>query len=258
MNSSLNSKQIVSVEGLHLSYMIDHYTNRSVRDLFINLTRSPLKTLSTRERYYHVLNNIKFEIKHGDKVGLLGVNGAGKTSLCRCLAGMITPQSGKIQINGSTRAIFDTGVGIIPELTGRENAEVICSLIYPESNAKEREEIIRDALGFSELGEFLDVPFLKYSKGMQARLSLSLISAKGCDLLILDEVYDGADLFFQEKVSARVMKMIANSGAVVFVSHSLEQIKNTCNRLIILNEARLIFDGTVPDGVKHYMTLTRN
>lgn len=258
MNSSLNSKQIVSVEDLNLSYLVDHYTNRSVRDLFINLTKSPLKTLSTREKYYHVLNNISFEIKHGDKVGLLGVNGSGKTSLCRCLAGMITPQTGKIHINGSTRAIFDTGVGIIPELTGRENAQVICSLIYPNSSAREREEIIKDALEFSELGEFLDVPFLKYSKGMQARLSLSLISAKGCDLLILDEVYDGADLFFQEKVSARVMRMIENSGAVLFVSHSLEQIKATCNRLIILHDSKLIFDGNVSDGVKHYMTLTRN
>lgn len=258
MNSSSNSSPIVTVEGLQLSYVIDHYTNRSVRDLFINLTKSPLKTLSTKERYYHVLNNINFEISHGDRVGLLGVNGAGKTSLCRCLAGMITPQHGRISINGSARAIFDTGVGILPDLTGRENAEVICSLIYPDISQQERNLIIKDALDFSELGEFLDVPFLKYSKGMQTRLSLSLVSAKGCDLLILDEVYDGADVFFQEKVSARVMRMIENSGAVLFVSHSIEQIEKTCNRLIILNKAKLVFDGEVSDGVKHYMSLTRN
>lgn len=258
MNSSLSSSPIVRVEGLHLSYTIDHYTNQSVRDLFINLAASPLKTLSAKEKYYHVLNDINFEIKHGDRLGLLGINGAGKTSLCRCLAGIITPQAGSIKINGNTRAIFDTGVGIIPELTGRENAEVICSLIYPSINSTERKQIINDSLEFSELGEFLDVPFLKYSKGMQARLSLSLISARGCDLLILDEVYDGADVFFQEKVSARVMRMIENSGAVLFVSHSLEQIKKTCNRLLILNEAKIIFDGDVSDGVKHYMGLTRN
>jgi ABC-2 type transport system ATP-binding protein len=252
MNSSSSSRLIASISGVNLSYEITHYTNQSARDLFINLTTSPFKTLQTKEEYFHVLKDINFDVFHNDKIGLLGINGAGKTSLCRCIAGMISPQTGKITIHGKTRAIFDTGVGILPELTGRENAAVISALLYPEMSPQEKSIMLSDALEFSELGDFLDVPFLKYSKGMQARLSLSIISARGCDLLILDEVYDGADIFFQEKVSKRVLQMINNSGAVIFVSHSPEQIEKICNRVIILNDAKIVFDGSVSDGLKVY------
>ena len=257
MKSFSNSKKIVSVGKLNLVYQVDHYANKTVRDLFVNVLSSPLKTLQSKQKYYHVLKDINLDVHHGDRVGILGINGAGKTSLCRCIAGMVSPHSGQVRVDGKVRAIFDTGVGIIPELTGKENAEIICALIYPELNLNDRQQLIGEALEFSGLGEFLDVPVLKYSKGMQTRLNLSLVSAKGCDLLILDEVYDGADLAFQEKVSKRVLSMIENSGAVVFVSHSLEQIEKACNRLIILDNSQLVFDGEVSDGISHYKKILR-
>lgn len=255
MNSSSNSEKIVSIRGLNLMYQIDHYRNQSVKDLLIQSLQNPLKTFRNNQRYYHVLHQIDLDIYKGDRVGLVGINGAGKTSLCRCIAGMITPNMGEVNVDGDVRAIFDTSVGIIPELTGRENAEIISALIYPDVSKQERESIIEDSLEFSDLGEFQDVPFLKYSKGMQTRLSLSLVSAKGCDLLILDEVYDGADIFFQEKISKRVLKMIENSGAVIFVSHAMEQIQKTCNRLVILDQARIVFDGSPEEGVKYFQKL---
>lgn len=255
MNSSLNSENIISIKDLNLFYQIDHYTNKSVKDFLIQVVASPLQTLMSSKQYYHVLQNINLDIHRGDRVGLVGINGAGKTSLCRCIAGMISPDSGKIEVNGKVRAIFDTSVGIVPELTGRENAEVISALIYPEVTPSERQQIIDDSLAFSELGEFENVPYLKYSKGMQTRLSLSLVSARGCDLLILDEVYDGADMFFQEKISKRVLKMIESSGAVLFVSHSMEQIQKTCNRMVILDQAKILFDGSPHDGIEHFKKL---
>jgi ABC-type polysaccharide/polyol phosphate transport system ATPase subunit len=255
MKSSLNSNQIISVQNLNLVYEVNHYSNKSVRDLFIGLVGSPLKTLRAKERYYHVLKDINFDIHQGDRVGLIGVNGAGKTSLCRCIAGMVSPNTGNILIDGKVRAIFDTGVGVVPELTGRENAEVICALLYPEIGPGEREQLINESLEFSELGEFLDVPYLKYSKGMQARLSLSLVSARGCDLLVLDEVYDGADIFFQEKISKRVHKMMENSGAVLFVSHSIDQIEKACNKLIILDNSQIIYNGDIANGISLYRGL---
>lgn len=255
MNSSSNSEKIVSIRGLNLLYQIDHYQNQSVKDLLIQSLQNPLKTFKGNKRYYHVLKQIDLDIYRGDRVGLVGINGAGKTSLCRCIAGMISPNRGEINIKGQVRAIFDTSVGIVPELTGRENAEVISALIYPDVSEKEREEIIKDALAFSDLGEFEDVPFLKYSKGMQTRLSLSLVSAKGCDLLILDEVYDGADIFFKEKITKRVLKMIEASGSVIFVSHSMDQIETLCNRMIILDKAQIIFDGDPKEGVALFKKL---
>lgn len=255
MNSSSNSKKIISIKDLNLFYQIDHYTNKSVKDFLIQVVSSPLKTLVSKNQYYHVLHNINLDIYKGDRVGLVGINGAGKTSLCRCIAGMISPNMGSIDIKGKVRAIFDTSVGIVPELTGRENAEVISALIYPEVSEIERQQIIDESLIFSDLGEFENVPYLKYSKGMQTRLSLSLVSARGCDLLILDEVYDGADMFFQEKISKRVLEMIENSGAVLFVSHSMDQIQKTCNRMVILDQAKIVFDGEPKDGIKYFQGL---
>ncbi len=255
MPSSLSSSSIASIQGLNLVYEVDHYRNQSVRDLFIGLIGSPLETLKSRQKYYHVLEDINIEVLDGDRIGLIGINGAGKTSLCRCIAGMITPDKGSVKVSGKIRAIFDTGIGVVPDLTGRENAEIITSLLYPEVSFEERKKIIENSLEFSELGDFLDVPYLKYSKGMQTRLSLSLVSARGCDLLILDEVYDGADIFFQEKVSKRVLKMIQDSGAVIFVSHSIDQVKAACNRLIILDKSRVIYDGSVESGILLYKQL---
>jgi len=258
MSFSSNSKKVISIKDLNLFYQIDHYTNKSVKDFLIKVVESPLKTLRGNNQYYHVLHNINLDIYEGDRVGLVGINGAGKTSLCRCIAGMITPNMGSIEINGKVRAIFDTSVGIVPELTGRENAEVISALIYPEISQSEREQIINESLEFSDLGEFENVPYLKYSKGMQTRLSLSLVSAKGCDLLILDEVYDGADIFFQEKISKRVLKMIENSGAVLFVSHSMSQIEKTCNRMVILDRAKIVFDGLPSEGIEYFQNINKN
>lgn len=252
MNYSTKYNPILKIRDLNLVFKVDHFKNRSVRDLFVDIFSSPIETLKAKRDYYHVLNNINFEINPGDKLGIVGINGAGKTTLCRCIAGMITPDSGTIEIAGETRAIFDTSVGIIPELTGRENAEIIASLIYPNLNKEETKDLINEALEFSELGEFIDVPFLKYSKGMQARLNLSLVSAKGCDLIILDEVYDGADISFQKKISKRVLDMINKSGAVIFVSHSVDQIKTVCNRLIILDDSKIIYNGDVDEGLTIY------
>jgi len=93
---------------------------------------------------------------------------------------------------------------------------------------------------------------MTYSKGMQARLSLSIISAKKCDLLILDEVFDGADEFFQKKISERVLRMIHDSGAVMFVSHSPEQIRLACNRCVVIKNSAIAFDGSVEDGIDFY------
>lgn len=252
MNSTLKCDTVVSIKNLGLLYEVDHYYNRSIKDGLIELCKSPLKKLTEKKKYHQVLKDINLEVRLGERVGILGVNGAGKTSLCRCINGMISPTTGQVSVFGKVRSILDTSVGIIPDLTGRENAEILSALLYPELNDRQRGELVLEALEFSELGEFENAPFSKYSKGMQTRLALSIVSAKGYDLLILDEVYDGADLFFQEKVSKRVIKMIQESGAVLFVSHSMEQIRAVCNRLVIIDRSQLIYDGEIEKGLAIY------
>lgn len=255
MNSISTSNILAEIENLSLSYNLSFYQNDSLREVFIGMMKNPLSFYFRKFSQHLVLDNISFTIANGDRIGILGVNGAGKTSLCRVLAGMYQPSKGSVKTFGETRAIFDTSVGILEDLTGRENARLLIELMYPTLNSQEKEEILIDCLNFSELGKFLDIPFKKYSKGMQSRLCLSLISARATDLLILDEVFDGADEFFREKISKRVIEMINASGSVIFVSHTPDQIMQTCNRLIVLDQKKIVYDGDVNNGISFYKGL---
>lgn len=244
---------ILGITKLNLVFRLDLHRSMSWKAAFARAVSNPLSALTAERDRFHVLKDISFQVRKGERVGILGVNGAGKTSLCRCIAGIFRPTTGSISINKPVRAVFNTQVGIKPELTGRENAELLAQFVYPdESN---HSELINEALEFSELGNFIDIPFQNYSNGMQTRLCLSLISAKPAHLLILDEVYDGADAFFKEKVSKRVLKLIEESGAVLFVSHDAEQIRRVCTRTIILNHNQIVFDGLPQDGLAFFQTL---
>lgn len=222
----------------------------SIRDSFVRTLTHPIVTLFTPQQKLEVLAGIDLEIQRGDRIALMGVNGAGKTSLCRAIAGFYKPTRGTLDVRGHVRAIFDTMVGIYPELTGRENADILTDFLYPE--LPDREVRIREALEFTELGHFLDTPFKFYSNGMQARLCLSILTMKETDVLILDEVFEGADQFFREKIAARVLDMIEKSGAVIFVSHSEDQLRRVCNRAVLIRKGKVAFDGPVEDGLKFY------
>ncbi len=237
---------IVSLENLKLSFSADYHRANTWRDLF---TRSHSKLISNRARV-RVADDLSLKIYPGDRVGILGVNGAGKTSLLRCIAGIYRPNSGHVRLRGRVRAIFDTAIGIRPDLTGRENAELLAELLYPEH--RNRAELVAEALEFSELGDFLDVPYRTYSNGMQARLCLSIVTCAPSDLLILDEVFEGADRFFRERAAQRVLSMINRSGAVLFVSHSADQVRRACNRTVVLSGGKIVFDGGVEEGIAFY------
>lgn len=249
--SDSSKKAILEVRNLHLVFRTDVHRSVHLRDLFVAVSKDPFGTLFRPQDRNHILQDVSFTIYKNDRVGILGVNGVGKTSLCRCIAGLYKPTRGSVQLHGKVRAILDTAVGIYPELTGRENAYLLAHFLYPEQYDNYT-EIVEEALEFSELKNFLDTPFRTYSNGMQARLCLSLISCLPTDLLILDEVFEGADQFFREKISTRVLSMIEKSGAVLFVSHSREQVERVCNRLLLLDHGKIIFDGKVDEGIAIY------
>lgn len=246
-----DSNPLVTAKNVSLHFELQHYFHNSIRDKFIRAITNPIETFFKENEILRILDDVNFEIKKGDRLGIIGVNGTGKTTLCRCLVGMYKPQKGKIVVNGVARGIFDTSTGIMPELTGRENAYLLARLFYP--TIKDLRPIVEEALTFSELGHFVDIQFKQYSKGMQSRLALSIISSVPADLLILDEVFDGADVFFQTKIANRMKKLIENSGAVVFVSHSVDQVRELCNRLMILDSGKVRYDGSVDKGIETYL-----
>ncbi|MCK5073157.1 MAG: ABC transporter ATP-binding protein [Bacteriovoracaceae bacterium] len=252
MNSISVSDTVLKIEKLNIVFNSYVYRRETIRDRFVRAVGSPLSSLRSNKNQLHVLKDFNLEVKKGERLGILGHNGSGKTTLCRCIAGMLIPSTGRISVNGTRRSIFNTTIGIIPELTGRENAYLLSVLMFPELENDERNDLLEEALEFSELGDFLDTPYMHYSKGMQARLCLSVISSNECDLLILDEVFDGADMFFQEKIAKRVLNLIKNSGAVVFVSHNLEQIRTACNQVMVIDGGNAWFKGDVEEGIKLY------
>ncbi len=248
----MKNHEIVSIEKMRLVFPTRVHRPNSLRDVFVKTLTNPTEVLLRKPQYLEVIRSLDLSVAKGDRIALMGVNGAGKTSLCRAIAGFYRPTSGDITVRGEVRAIFDTMIGIYPELTGRENAFILAGLLFPK--LKSREELLKEALDFSELGHFLDTPFKYYSNGMQVRLCLSVLTMEPTDLLILDEVFEGADQFFREKIALRTLQMIEKSGAVIFVSHNEDQLLRVCNRAVILRHGELYFDGDLREGLERYRT----
>lgn len=255
--SKSKSDVVLDVTNFTISYSMPYYRSQSFRDLFINAVKSPIDFLLKEKERMLVLDNISLKIHKGEIVGIIGNNGCGKTSLCRYICG-IYGHVDNIKINGYAKGIFDTEVIVLPELSGRENLQVLTHFFFPELSKAERIIVSKNASEFSELGKFLDVPFKLYSKGMRARLFLSLISSRPTDLLILDEVFNGADHFFSEKMATRIKKVINESGAVIFISHSHDLILEICNRVLVFDNKKIIFDGNPAEGVDYYHSNCRS
>lgn len=254
MNSSDSSEVLVDIKDLHLIFDAPMYKSWTLRDLFVDFAKNPVSKIMNGSQRLHVLRGVDLQIHRGDRIAILGRNGAGKTSLCRCISGIYSQTDGEIEVNGTLRAIFDTSMGIQPELTGRENLKLLTKFIYPYER-KNHDSIIADSADFSGLGEYLDMPFKSYSNGMKARLCLSLVTALPADVLILDEVFDGADISFRSRIVERMGQLIEKSGAVIFVSHSPDQVKQVCNKALVLDNGVISFYGDVNRAIEIYKGL---
>lgn len=249
--SLLSQNTLLEVEGLDLSFPTRLYGNASVKDFFIQAVQAPWSVFQkTNEN--HVLKNISFKVSKNDKIALIGINGSGKTSLCRCLAKILIPSGGNISSHCQIRSVIQTDAGFYSELTGRENARLLSFFLYKELSKKDREDVVAECISFSALGSYIDAPLETYSLGMKSRLSLALTTALPQELLILDEVYSHADEFFQHKIQHRLESQIKKSGAVIMVSHYEKDFINLCNRGLVLHKGELIYDGELATALNAY------
>ncbi len=249
--SLLSQNTLLQVENLDLSYPTRLYKKSTVKDFFIQSIKSPWSVFQkTYEN--HVLKNINFKVSQNDKIALVGINGSGKTSLCRCLANVLIPSNGKVLRNCQIRSVIQTEAGFYSDLTGRENARLLSFFLYQDLDTRAREDLIDESIEFCELGAFIDAPIETYSMGMKSRLSLALTTALPQELLILDEVYSHADEFFQNKIALRIENQIKNSGAVIMVSHYEKDFINLCNRGIVLHEGEIKYDGNLATALEAY------
>jgi ABC-type polysaccharide/polyol phosphate transport system ATPase subunit len=189
-----------------------------------------------RQRFVKALDGVSFELKAGDRLGLVGGNGAGKTTLLKVLYGIYEPTAGCVEINGRVDALFNINLGFRREATGRRNIE-LRGLINGWSE-KEIAARIEDIIEFSELGDFIDLPFKAYSQGMAARLAFSIATSFEPEILLMDEWIGAGDPSFQEKARARMEKIASKAGIIVLASHNHALLKKTCNKVLILERGR--------------------
>ena len=219
-------------------------------DNFKELFIKKLKGEKLRFNEFWALKDVSFELKKGERLGILGLNGAGKSTLLKVIAGVYKPTKGSVQRYGHMAPMIELGAGFDPNYTGRENIFLYGSVLgfSKEFLMSKYDEILE----FSELGEIIDVPIKNYSSGMKARLGFSIATVVEPEILILDEVLSVGDAKFRKKCEKKMKKMFDHGVTVLFVSHSLAQVKRLCNKAIILEHGQLIAKGDIDDVVEIY------
>lgn len=186
---------------------------------------------------FWALQDINLEISQGDVVGIIGFNGAGKSTILKVVSGILKPTKGTVDIRGNIAPLIELGAGFDPELSGRENIYLNGAMlgISRKIMNKKIEEIIE----FAELSEFLDSPVKNYSSGMYARLGFSIATCIRPDILIVDEILSVGDYRFQEKSKQRIKDMMAEGTTIIMVSHTISQVEELCNKIVWLDKGKI-------------------
>ena len=232
----------ISLLNVGLDIPIFNANSRSLKKkLFQGITGGSLYQGDHGPVVVHALQNINLDFKHGDRVGLIGHNGAGKSSLLRVLNGVYKPTSGQVTTNGYTASLIDISLGIDSEATGRENIFIRAALLglSKKQISNQLEEIIE----FSELGDFIDMPVRTYSSGMHLRLAFSISTVIRPEILIMDEWLSAGDESFKHKAESRMQKLVDSISILIIASHSKELLLKTCNRIVLLDKGLVKMDS---------------
>jgi lipopolysaccharide transport system ATP-binding protein len=224
-------------------------------DTALDALKLPTFGRDARFREFWALRDIDLELRRGARLGIIGRNGAGKTTLLKLVTGNLTPSEGNVTVNGDVQALLETGGGLHPEFTGREN--IRASLGYLGLSRTEIDVAEREIAEFTELGRFLDQPFKAYSQGMQARLSFAIATTVEPEILIVDEILGAGDAYFFTRSTARMTDLIESGAGVLLVSHALDQVARFCERTIWLERGRIAMDGPTDEVVKAYERFIR-
>lgn len=219
-----------------MRYLMTYDRVKSIKEYLVQMVQGKLKY----EEFW-ALRNVSFDIQKGEVVGIIGKNGAGKSTLLKVISGILKPTSGSLEVHGTVVPMLELGSGFDHDLTGRENIFLNGAILgYSETFLKEKYDEI---VNFSELGKFIDVPLRNYSSGMLMRLAFSVATVVNPDILIVDEILAVGDTDFQEKSKARMLELMGGGTTVLLVSHSLEQIRELCNRVIWLEHGQVKMIG---------------
>ena len=210
-------------------------------------------------RVVRALDNINLDVNYGQVLGVIGTNGAGKSSLMRCVAGILPPSQGRIEVYGSVSTLLALGVGFNPSMSGRDN--VFLGGLAAGMSREEIDGHFDEIADFSELGDAIDAPMRTYSSGMYARLAFSVAATVRPDILIIDEALSTGDAKFKEKSLNRVKELRSDDRALILVSHAMQTLRDTCNDVAWLHKGKLIKRGEpnqVIDAYQEFLHLGKS
>lgn len=229
---------MINIENVSMKFNLGIEKNFSIKEAFISIFD---KKRRKKKSYFWALNDVSFHVKKGEVIGLIGSNGAGKSTLLKVVSGVMKPTKGKVTVNGQISPMIELGAGFDSELTARENIYLNGAILgYSKEFLDSKfDEIVE----FSELIDFLDVPIKNFSSGMVAKLAFSIATVVDPEILIVDEILSVGDIKFQEKSKNKMMEMIKGGTTVLYVSHSLDSIKELCDRVIWLEHGNVVKIG---------------
>jgi len=245
---------MIKISNVTMKYDLGIEKNNSLKNTFINIFK---KNKSKKENFdFYALDDISIQINRGEVLGLIGNNGAGKSTLLKIISGVMRPTSGCVEVNGVVSPMIELGAGFDMDLTARENIYLNGAVLgYSKKFLDERFDRIVE---FSELIDFLDAPLKNYSSGMIAKLAFSISTIVDPEILIVDEILSVGDIKFQEKSKQKMLEMINGGTTVIYVSHSLDSIKDLCTKVAWLDHGKLVKIGDTEKVCNEYYSVQMN
>lgn len=239
----MEEKHAIEVKDLVISYQ--NLKKTSIKKTLLHLKRQ-------KPDRFVAVKGISFYVREGEILGIIGKNGSGKSTTLNALAGIFSPDSGSIDLNGHSISLLSIGVGFIREITGRENITLSGMLLgFTEEQVKAKEQEIID---FAEIGEFIDMPVRTYSSGMYSKLAFSITAILETDIMLIDEVLSVGDQKFKKKSYEKMKSLISNKDrTVVIVSHSIETLKQLCDTVMWMHEGQIKRIGDPNEVLDEYV-----
>ena len=228
----MDHTDIISVDQVSMRFALASEKVDSLKEYFIKTLKSQI---STNE--FWALKDVSFNIQRGDALGLIGLNGSGKSTMLKIIAGVLKPTKGSVAVRGEVAPLIELGAGFDFDLTAGENIFLNGALMG--RSHEEMEAHYEEIIDFSELRDFIDVPVKNFSSGMVSRLAFAIATIGTPDIMIVDEVLSVGDFRFQQKCEARIRSMMDRGTTILFVSHSIEQVESICNKVVWLDHGVL-------------------
>lgn len=238
-------KPIIKVDHVSMKFNLSSEKFDSFKEYVIKSIKGQVSV----EEFW-ALKDVSFEVCKGDSLGLIGLNGSGKSTMLKTIAGVLKPTKGIVVVNGSVAPLIELGAGFDMDLTARENVFLNGALLgYTRAEMSRHYD---DIVTFSELESFMDVPVKNYSSGMVSRLAFAIATIGIPDILIVDEVLSVGDFLFQEKCEKRIQNMMDKGTTILFVSHSIDQVQKICNKILWLDHGNVKRYGDAAEICEEY------